>query len=261
MGTAAPVILEEMADWVALGGGNSGIVGNADHTYGFHVAADELPEDDYSRTRDPNGAYGPYVDWDFACAGDFSHNNVEALRTRHREVLARLMRGEMPMICEFIGQPWADQPVMYWARWNGIGNLQQYTGAGHDSWSHISWYRSMVDQRAYLWKPAPMNTGVDVTVMIVRSGEAPNPERYWVGDGMYHREVSADVANTICETLKYFGAPANCQVVSMGNISPEYAQSIVGPVPLGSGGEGGPGLGFEQTVEAVRQGVNQAEDS
>src|SRR5690606_11389241 len=131
--------------------GNSGIVGNSAHTYGFHLGANEVPASDYSRARDPNGADGPYVNWSYACAGDFSHRRDERLRAMHRDVLARLMRGELPMICEFIGQPWAAQPVYYWARWNGIGTLRRYTGAGHDHWSHISWYRSTVDQRAHLW--------------------------------------------------------------------------------------------------------------
>lgn len=160
MGIAAPVISAEMSDWVTLGGGNSGIVGNSLHDYGFHVAADELPASDYSRQQDPNGPNGPFTNWDYACAGDFSHKNDESLRSKHRAVLARLMRGELPMICEFIGKPWADQPVYYWARWNGVSTLQRYTGAGHDTWSHISWYRSRADQRAYLWTP---------------SGGSPNP--------------------------------------------------------------------------------------
>jgi len=154
MGIAAPVITAEMNDWVALGGGNSGIVGDAAHSFGFHVAADELPSDDYSRRLDPNGSGGPYVNWDYSCAGDFSHKNDERLRTMHRTVLAKLMAGQLPMICEFIGKPWADQPVYYWARWNGISTLQRYTGSGHDHWSHISWYRSKADQRAYLWTPS-----------------------------------------------------------------------------------------------------------
>lgn len=149
MAVAAPVIAAEMADWVRLGGGNSGIVGDPNHTYGFHLAANQVPAGDYSRWRDPRGADGPYPDWNWACAGDFSHRGDEGLRAMHRRVLARLMAGELPMICEFIGQPWADRPVYYWARWNGA--LQRYTGAGHDLWSHISWYRSMADQRAYLW--------------------------------------------------------------------------------------------------------------
>lgn len=155
MAIAAPVILEEMKDWVALGGGNSGIVGDKNHTYGFHRAANEVPASDYSRYRDPNGSDGPYVNWNYACAGDFSHKNDPELRAMHRNVLQRLMNGELPMICEFIGKPWPDKPVYYWARWNGIKTLQKYTGKGHDHWSHISWYRSKVDQRAYLWVPTP----------------------------------------------------------------------------------------------------------
>lgn len=154
MGIAAPVIVAEMAEWVALGGGNSGIVGDRNHSYGFHLAASEVGPSDYSRWRDPQGSDGPYVDWSYACAGDFSHRNDERLRAMHRDVLARLMRGELPMICEFIGKPWADRPVYYWARWLGVGTLQLYTGSGHDHWSHISWYRSRANERAYLWRPS-----------------------------------------------------------------------------------------------------------
>lgn len=158
-----------MADWTRLGGGNSGIVGNAAHTYGFHCAADEIPASDYSRERDPNGADGPYAHWDYACAGDFAHRNDERLRAMHRALLARLMRGELPMICEFIGKPWSDRPVYYWARWNGVGTLQLYTGDGHDKWSHVSWYRSRANQRAYLWAP----TSAPAPTPPSRSGDMP----------------------------------------------------------------------------------------
>lgn len=150
---AAPIIEAEMADWVALGGGNSGIVGDQSHDYGFHCSANNVGSDDYSRWRDPNGSDGPYTDWDFCCAGDFSHKNNSTLRKYHADVLDRLMAGQFPMICEFIGKPWADKPVYYWARWNGIDYIEKYTGSGHDHWSHISWYRSKANQRAYLWKP------------------------------------------------------------------------------------------------------------
>lgn len=171
MGIAAPIISAEMNDWTSLGGGNSGIVGDATHSFGFHVAADELPSSDYSRTVDPNGADGPYVNWDYSCAGDFSHRNDPSLRAMHANVLARLMRGEMPMVCEFIGKPYADQPVYYWARWNGISTLQRYTGQGHDTWSHISWYRSMVDQRAGLWVSNNITTGDTDVVKMFRNDD------------------------------------------------------------------------------------------
>lgn len=156
MATAAPVIVEEMNDWVALGGGNSGIVGDPSHAYGFHMSANQVGSSDYSRWRDPNGSEGPYVDWDYACAGDFHHAKDPDLMVMHANVLQRLMRGELPMICEFIGKPYPEQDVLYWARWNGVTTLQLYSGDGHDTWSHISWYRSSADQRAYLWVPQPV---------------------------------------------------------------------------------------------------------
>jgi len=150
MAIAAPVIVQEMSEWVRLGGGNAGIVGNAAHKAGFHRAANEVPPTDYSRSRDPAGPNGP-VNWDWACAGDFAHRGNEGLRARHRELLARLMRGEHPMICEFIGKPWVNRPVYYWCRWAGNDTLVQYTGQGHDTWSHISWWRSRADEPAHLW--------------------------------------------------------------------------------------------------------------
>lgn len=146
-----------MADWVALGGGNSGCCGNAAHTYGFHRAASQVPDTDYSRRRDPKGPNHP-ADWSYACAGDFGHHGNAGLRARHARLLARLMHDDpaLSMICEFIGSPWAGKPVYYWARWNGVGTLQRYTGSGHDTWSHLSWWRSRADQRPYLWRtPAP----------------------------------------------------------------------------------------------------------
>ena len=52
-------------------------------------------------------------------------------------------------------KPWPNKPVYYWARWNGIKTLQQYTGKDHDHWSHIAWWRSRANERAYLWVPPP----------------------------------------------------------------------------------------------------------
>lgn len=148
MATAAPVIEAEMDHWVALGGRNSGIVGDDNHRSGFHRAANEVGPDDYSRRRDPNGANGPYVNWDWACAGDFWHGGHPRLRAMHRRLLARLEAGELPMVCEFIGQVDADGPVIYWSRWGG---RSRYRGSGHGLWSHIAWFRSRANQRAYLW--------------------------------------------------------------------------------------------------------------
>ena len=148
----ASAIPAEMNHWVSIGGGNSGCCGNAAHTYGFHCAASAVSSSDYSRRRDPNGPNG-YVNASWGCAGDFAHNNDSRLRAMHATVLARLMARDpkLSMICEFIGKPWPDKPVYYWCAWDP--RLVKYTGAGHDRWSHISWWRSRANQRAYLWTP------------------------------------------------------------------------------------------------------------
>ncbi len=152
----ASAIKAEMSDWVKLGGGNSGCCGNQAHTYGCHRAAAEVPVSDYSRKHEAARPFN--MSW--GCAGDFAHKGRADLRAKHATVLARLMKGELPMICEFIGQPWAGKPVYYWARWAGVGTLQRYTGSGHDTWSHISWWRSRADERAYLWTPVPESSVV-----------------------------------------------------------------------------------------------------
>lgn len=147
----ASSIVAEMVDWVGLGGGNSGCCGNAAHLYGFHLPAFRIPITDYSRRYESPVPFN--MSW--ACAGDFHHGGDAQLRSKHALVLKRLMAGAYPMICEFIGQPAADGAVYYWARWNGAQTLQRYTGSGHDTWSHISWWRSRADERAHLWTPPP----------------------------------------------------------------------------------------------------------
>lgn len=160
--TCAPAIDAEMADWVRIGGGNSGCCGDVRHTFGFHLPAYAVPTSDYSRRHDPNPPYNS----GYACAGDFGHNGNPGLRSRHAQVLARLMRGELPMICEFIGQPFAGQSVYYWARWDGVSTLARYTGSGHDTWSHISWWRSRANERAYLYSSAPAPTPTPVVPVV-----------------------------------------------------------------------------------------------
>lgn len=152
--TCASAIVAEMKDWIALGGGNSGCCGNSAHTYGFHREATSVPVSDYSRRHEAAKPYN--MNW--ACAGDFHHGYKPALMAKHAALLGRLMKGELPMICEMITKPWANKPVYYWARWNGNGTLQRYTGSGHDHWSHISWWRSKANQRAHLWTPSTSGT-------------------------------------------------------------------------------------------------------
>jgi hypothetical protein len=141
-------------------------VGDASHTSGFHRSAREVGRNDYSRTRDPNGSDGPFTNWNYACAGDFWHGGRSRLQNRHITVLQVLMRGGHPMICEFIGRPWDGRPVYYWARWNGRTQLRRYNGEGHDTWSHIAWYRSRAGQRANLWVVRPIPPQIPTVAQI-----------------------------------------------------------------------------------------------
>ncbi len=147
----APGMDAEMEKWVALGGSDWGCCGDANHKTGFHMPAFAISTSDYSRRHEAAKPFN--MAW--ACALDAAHKNDPRLRAFHAQLLARLMADDptVSMICEFIGKPWADRPVYYWARWNGITTLKKYTGAGHDTWSHISIWRSRANERPSLWVP------------------------------------------------------------------------------------------------------------
>ncbi len=158
---ACPAHAREMKVWTGLGGASSGVIGNKAHTRGFHRGAAFVPVSDYSRRRDPNGADGPFPHWGWCCAGDYAHGGKPLLRARHAVLLTRLMDDDPALrdVCEFIGQPWADKPVVYWARWDGVRRLVKYTGPGHDRWSHVSLYRSRGGSGVQLWLPASAAAG------------------------------------------------------------------------------------------------------
>jgi hypothetical protein len=189
----APVITADMADWIALGGKSSGCVGDARHGTGFHRGANFVPASDYSRRRDPNGADGPFVNGNWACAGDYHHGGNPELRKLHKGVLALLMNGAFPMICEMIVQPDAGKPVMYWARWEGVKNLREYTGSGHDLWSHISITRSRADERPHLWKAVDMALTDADAIKVFNTDNALN-NRPWRPDIATNPKVTAGSA-------------------------------------------------------------------
>lgn len=207
---ASPIIKLEMNDWEAAGGRNFGILGAYDgsHPTGFHRAGFEVPTSDYSRRHDPGKPY----DLSWGCAGDFAHVGVPRLRALQAGIVARLMADDpsLRMIVEFIGMPWADQPVMYWARWDGVKTLKRYTGKGHDTWSHISWQRSIANQRAYLWSSAgstsPVNGEDDMRFVLV-DGLGDEPGQVWLSNMMFRRRVTAgwDISSTTYFHPNLFG--------------------------------------------------------
>lgn len=181
----ASAISAEMNEWVRLGGGNSGCCGNAAHTYGFHCPASRVPVTDYSRRHEAERPYR--MNW--ASAGDFHHGFDPKLMAMHADVLARLMNGELPMIAEMITKPWRNKPVYYWARWNGVKTLQRYIGVGHDHWSHISWFRSQANVRAYLWTPEPTPVKVKPVILTPGTVAPKNPGYVMRRSGKYDANV------------------------------------------------------------------------
>lgn len=201
--TCAPVLVAEMDDWIAAGGTNLGCVGDRNHGTGFHRGANFVPASDYSRRRDPNGADGPFVNWNWSCASDFRHGGDPRLRDLGRVVLARLMAGAYPMICEFIGQPWPDRPVMYWSRWEGV--LREYTGEGHDVWFHLSLIRSRADQRAYLWRDAVAITETELKNLLLKV--LPDVLPKVLPDALAPYAVRAAIGNAVWLTDGVIPAP------------------------------------------------------
>jgi hypothetical protein len=224
---ASPIIQAEMDDWVKLGGQNWGILGAYDgsHPTGFHRAGFEVPTSDYSRRHDPGRPYN--LEW--ASAGDFAHMGKPVLRALHAGILARLMAGDqsLSMIVEYIGMPWPDKPVMYWARWDGITNLRRYTGKGHDTWSHISWQRSRGNERAYLWR----KTGPVTAPTTTAAGGAPTSTTGGKNMLVLAKSMTGDGTIYLCDGVTSRPVPA----ANVADVKWLASQGAIGP--LWNGGD------------------------
>lgn len=135
--TAPPALLIERRRLQAIGGSFLGICGDANHTYGFHVAAANLPADDYSLE---GAANEPVCEW-HAAAIDIGMD-WPASRDWLRWLIAQIQSGELTGIAEVIGA-YDGTNVRYWsdsAGWSTQGD--RYTGSGHDTWTHVSIHRS-----------------------------------------------------------------------------------------------------------------------
>jgi hypothetical protein len=135
--TEAPALVLEKRRLNDIGGTFLGICGDANHTYGFHVPAANLPADDYSMEGEMND---PICEW-HACAIDVGMDwpvSRDWLRWLIEEIAADRITGIYEVIGSYDGID-----VRYWSDWSGWEeNGIEYTGAGHDTHTHVSIYRA-----------------------------------------------------------------------------------------------------------------------
>ena len=134
---AAPALALEADRLEDIGGSFLGICGDAAHTYGYHVPAARLPGSDYSMR---GAANDPVCDW-HACAIDIGMD-WPASRDWLRWLIREIREDRIMGIAEVIGS-YDGRNVRYWSDSSGWGtDGMAYTGSGHDSWAHVSIYRS-----------------------------------------------------------------------------------------------------------------------
>ena len=135
--TAPPALLIEKQRLATIGGSFLGICGDANHTYGFHVPAANLPADDYSLE---GAANEPVCEW-HAAAIDIGMD-WPASRDWLKWLIAGIASDEIQGIAEVIGS-YDGVNVRYWSDSSGWSiDGKPYQGSGHDTWTHVSVYRS-----------------------------------------------------------------------------------------------------------------------
>jgi hypothetical protein len=135
--TAPPALTLERERLMSIGGSFLGICGDANHTYGYHVPAARLPDDDYSLEGAVNN---PVCEW-HAAAIDIGMD-WPASREWLAWLIMQIQSGEITGIGEVIGS-YDGIDVRYWsdsAGWSTEGDA--YTGSGHDTWTHVAVHRS-----------------------------------------------------------------------------------------------------------------------
>lgn len=132
-----PALIVEKDRLAAIGGSFLGICGDANHTYGYHVPAANLPSDDYSLEGEAND---PVCEW-YASAIDIGMD-WPASRDWLAWLIEGVREGDLQGVAEVIGS-YDGVDVRYWsdsAGWDQAGI--PYTGQGHDTWTHVSIHRS-----------------------------------------------------------------------------------------------------------------------
>lgn len=136
--TEAPALVIEKQRLINnIGGTFLGICGDANHTYGYHVPAADLPADDYSLE---GAANVPVCEW-HAAAIDVGMD-WPAARDWLKWLIPQIANDNIKGIAEVIGS-YDGVDVRYWSDSTGwsVDGIP-YQGEGHDTHTHVSIYRS-----------------------------------------------------------------------------------------------------------------------
>lgn len=136
--TEAPALVIEKQRLINdIGGTFLGICGDANHTYGYHVPAANLPADDYSLE---GAANIPVCEW-HAAAIDVGMD-WPASRDWLKWLIPQIANDNIKGIAEVIGS-YDGVDVRYWSDSTGwsVEGIP-YQGEGHDTHTHVSIYRS-----------------------------------------------------------------------------------------------------------------------
>lgn len=151
----APVGLNiEHQRLVVIGGTFLGICGDQNHTFGYHVAAANLPPSDASLQ---GAANTPVCVWD-AAAIDIGMDwpvSREWLKWLIEQIRTDAIQGVAEVIGSYDGSY-----VRYWSDASGWSyDGVPYQGSGHDTHTHVSIYRSTTQQDHGLLKGWTANSG------------------------------------------------------------------------------------------------------
>jgi hypothetical protein len=135
--TAPPALTIEKQRLAGIGGSFLGICGDANHTYGYHVPAANLPDDDYSLE---GAANVPVCQW-HAAAIDIGMD-WPASRDWLEWLIVQIQTDAITGVAEVIGS-YDGVNVRYWSDSSGWStDGVPYQGQGHDTWTHVAIHRS-----------------------------------------------------------------------------------------------------------------------
>ena len=131
---ASKACLSAASEISRLGWPNWGIVGDSNHSYGYHRGSPS--SGDYSLS----GVANRVVDPGAACAIDIASDGSSTYRRWVAWMFDQYEKGNLPHVVEIIGS--LDGSYVQYAATSTGRKRTRYNGTGHDTWTHVSIGRS-----------------------------------------------------------------------------------------------------------------------